>query len=70
MQSAQRIVVVCGAGVSVNHRPTPRTFGPRMGMFRKLKRVHPQAGLSNDKVLFDARLHNTPAAKDAFHSMI
>ncbi|CEH18190.1 Sirtuin 5 and related class III sirtuins (SIR2 family) [Ceraceosorus bombacis] len=67
---ARRVVVVCGAGISVSSPANIPDFRSATGLFRKLKEKHPNAGLSSGKDLFDARLFGSEATSALFYSMI
>lgn len=67
---ARRIVVICGAGVSVSSPANIPDFRSTAGLFRKLKEKHPNAGLTSGKDLFDASLFNSSSTSSLFYSMI
>ncbi|KAE8220617.1 hypothetical protein CF326_g8719, partial [Tilletia indica] len=67
---ARRIVVVCGAGISVSAPANIPDFRSSSGLFQKLKDQHPNAGLTSGKDLFDARLFNSEKTSDLFYTMI
>ncbi|KAK0530920.1 hypothetical protein OC835_003854 [Tilletia horrida] len=67
---ARRIVVICGAGISVSAPANIPDFRSSSGLFQKLKDQHPNAGLTSGKDLFDARLFNSEKTSDLFYSMI
>ncbi|KAL9937550.1 hypothetical protein V8E36_003959 [Tilletia maclaganii] len=67
---ARRIVVICGAGISVSAPANIPDFRSSSGLFQKLKDQHPNAGLTSGKDLFDARLFNSEKTSDLFYTMI
>ncbi|CAD6896930.1 unnamed protein product [Tilletia controversa] len=67
---ARRIIVVCGAGISVSAPANIPDFRSSSGLFQKLKDQHPNAGLTSGKDLFDARLFNSEKTSDLFYTMI
>lgn len=67
---ARRIVVVCGAGISVSSPANIPDFRSSTGLFRSLKEQHPDAGLTSGKDLFDARLFSSESNTALFYSMI
>lgn len=70
VQSARRIAVVCGAGISVSPPANIPDFRSSEGLFRSLKQQHPDAGLSSGKDLFDARLFTSAKTTGMFYSMV
>ncbi|KIM33175.1 hypothetical protein M408DRAFT_325981 [Serendipita vermifera MAFF 305830] len=65
---AKRIVVVSGAGVSVQ-AGIPDFRSPD-GLFQQLKREHPKEGLSSGKELFDASVFHSESTASIFYKMI
>ncbi|KAF8338838.1 DHS-like NAD/FAD-binding domain-containing protein, partial [Cantharellus anzutake] len=65
---AKRIVVVCGAGVSV--AAGIPDFRSSEGLFRTLKAGNPKELLTSGKDLFDASVFNTPQTTSLFYKMI
>ncbi|CAO1630776.1 unnamed protein product [Sympodiomycopsis kandeliae] len=70
INGSRRIVVVCGAGISVSAPADIPDFRSSTGLFKSLKDQHPNAGLSSGKDLFDARLFQSEANTALFYSMI
>ncbi|KAF5359705.1 hypothetical protein D9756_003215 [Leucocoprinus leucothites] len=65
---AKRIVVVCGAGISVQ-AGIPDFRSPE-GLFRTLKRDNPRENLASGKDLFDASVFNAEHTTSLFCQMI
>ncbi|KIJ14298.1 hypothetical protein PAXINDRAFT_135316 [Paxillus involutus ATCC 200175] len=65
---AKRLVVVCGAGISVN-AGIPDFRSPT-GLFQTLKRDNPKEALSSGKDLFDASVFNSEHTTSLFCQMI
>ncbi|KAF7773328.1 hypothetical protein Agabi119p4_5495 [Agaricus bisporus var. burnettii] len=65
---ARRIVVVCGAGISVQ-AGIPDFRSPE-GLFQTLKRDNPRENLASGKDLFDASVFNTEHTTSLFCQMI
>ncbi|PWN22171.1 DHS-like NAD/FAD-binding domain-containing protein [Microstroma glucosiphilum] len=70
VSDSRRIVVVCGAGISVSQPAGIPDFRSSTGLFKSLKEQHPEAGLTSGKDLFDARLFQSEANTALFYSMI
>ncbi|PWN36514.1 DHS-like NAD/FAD-binding domain-containing protein, partial [Meira miltonrushii] len=68
--NARRIVVICGAGISVSSPANIPDFRSAQGLFRKLKEKHPNVGLQSGKDLFDANLFKSPSTSALFYSMV
>ncbi|KAL1748424.1 DHS-like NAD/FAD-binding domain-containing protein, partial [Schizophyllum fasciatum] len=68
IMKAKRIIVVCGAGISV-HAGIPDFRSPA-GLFQTLKRDHPKENLSSGKDLFDASVFNSEQMTALFCQMI
>ncbi|KAH7913191.1 DHS-like NAD/FAD-binding domain-containing protein [Hygrophoropsis aurantiaca] len=65
---ARRLVVVCGAGISV--QAGIPDFRSPSGLFQTLKRDNPKEALTSGKDLFDASVFNTEHATSLFCQMI
>ncbi|TFK75118.1 DHS-like NAD/FAD-binding domain-containing protein [Pluteus cervinus] len=65
---ARRIVVICGAGISV--RAGIPDFRSSEGLFHSLKRDNPREALSSGKDLFDASVFNSEHTTSLFCQMI
>ncbi|KAG9315281.1 DHS-like NAD/FAD-binding domain-containing protein [Chiua virens] len=65
---ARRLVVVCGAGISV-HAGIPDFRSPT-GLFQTLKRDNPKEALTSGKDLFDASVFNSEHTTSLFCQMI
>ncbi|KAF9266476.1 DHS-like NAD/FAD-binding domain-containing protein [Marasmius fiardii PR-910] len=65
---AKRVVVVCGAGISV-HAGIPDFRSPE-GLFQTLKRDNPREALTSGKDLFDASVFNSEHTTSLFCQMI
>ncbi|KAF9063051.1 DHS-like NAD/FAD-binding domain-containing protein [Rhodocollybia butyracea] len=65
---AKRIVVICGAGISV--KAGIPDFRSSEGLFHSLKRDNPKDALSSGKDLFDASVFNTEHKTALFCQMI
>ncbi|KAJ3572562.1 hypothetical protein NP233_g3014 [Leucocoprinus birnbaumii] len=65
---AKRIVVICGAGISV--RAGIPDFRSPEGLFRTLKRDNPRENLASGKDLFDASVFNAEHTTSLFCQMI
>lgn len=68
IMKAKRIVVVCGAGISV--QAGIPDFRSPAGLFQTLKRDHPKENLSSGKDLFDASVFNSEQMTALFCQMI
>ncbi|KAI5826002.1 DHS-like NAD/FAD-binding domain-containing protein [Schizophyllum commune Tattone D] len=68
IMKAKRIIVVCGAGISVD-AGIPDFRSPA-GLFQTLKRDHPKENLSSGKDLFDASVFNSEQMTALFCQMI
>ncbi|KAK1227682.1 hypothetical protein PQX77_009307 [Marasmius sp. AFHP31] len=65
---AKRIVVICGAGISV--RAGIPDFRSPEGLFQTLKRDNPREALTSGKDLFDASVFNSEQTTSLFCQMI
>ncbi|KAF9000717.1 DHS-like NAD/FAD-binding domain-containing protein [Cyathus striatus] len=65
---AKRLVVVCGAGISV-HAGIP-DFRSAEGLFKSLKRDYPRESVSSGKDLFDASVFTSEQTTSLFCQMI
>ncbi|KAF7971000.1 hypothetical protein HWV62_22257 [Athelia sp. TMB] len=68
IMKAKRIVVVCGAGISV--RAGIPDFRSPEGLFQTLKRDNPREALTSGKDLFDASVFNSEHTTSLFCQMI
>ncbi|KAF9448324.1 DHS-like NAD/FAD-binding domain-containing protein [Macrolepiota fuliginosa MF-IS2] len=68
ISKAKRIVVICGAGISVQ-AGIPDFRSPE-GLFRTLKRDNPRENLASGKDLFDASVFNSENTTSLFCQMI
>ncbi|KAJ7116455.1 DHS-like NAD/FAD-binding domain-containing protein [Mycena epipterygia] len=65
---AKRVVIVCGAGISV-HAGIPDFRSPE-GLFQTLKRDNPKEALASGKDLFDASVFHSESTTSLFCQMI
>ncbi|CAE6533102.1 unnamed protein product [Rhizoctonia solani] len=68
MNDARRIVVLCGAGISV-HAGIPDFRSPS-GLFQSLKREHPKENITSGRDLFDATVFKSEETTALFYKMI
>ncbi|KAH7341861.1 DHS-like NAD/FAD-binding domain-containing protein [Rhizoctonia solani] len=68
MNNARRIVVLCGAGISV-HAGIPDFRSPS-GLFQSLKREHPKENITSGRDLFDATIFKSEETTALFYKMI
>ncbi|KAJ1307441.1 hypothetical protein OPQ81_001542 [Rhizoctonia solani] len=68
MNGARRIVVLCGAGISV-HAGIP-DFRTPTGLFQSLKREHPKENITSGRDLFDAAVFKSEETTALFYKMI
>ncbi|KAG9025659.1 hypothetical protein FRB95_009930 [Tulasnella sp. JGI-2019a] len=68
VSQAKRVVVVCGAGISVGAGIPD--FRSGNGLFNTLKQINAGAGLSSGKDLFHARVFESRANTSLFNTMI
>ncbi|CAE7205474.1 unnamed protein product [Rhizoctonia solani] len=68
MNDARRIVVLCGAGISV-HAGIPDFRSPS-GLFQSLKREHPKENITSGRDLFDAAVFKSEETTALFYKMI
>ncbi|KAF9466582.1 DHS-like NAD/FAD-binding domain-containing protein [Collybia nuda] len=68
IMKAKRIVVICGAGISV--RAGIPDFRSPEGLFKTLKRDNPREALASGKDLFDASVFNSEHTTSLFCQMI
>ncbi|KAH7927906.1 DHS-like NAD/FAD-binding domain-containing protein [Leucogyrophana mollusca] len=68
IMKARRLVVVCGAGISV--QAGIPDFRSPSGLFQTLKRDNPKEALTSGKDLFDASVFNSEHATSLFCQMI
>ncbi|KAF8633213.1 hypothetical protein AX15_001449 [Amanita polypyramis BW_CC] len=68
IMKAKRIVVICGAGISVQ-AGIPDFRSPE-GLFKSIKRGNPREALASGKELFDASVFNSEHSTTLFYKMI
>lgn len=68
MNQARRIVVLCGAGISV-HAGIPDFRSPS-GLFQSLKRENPKENITSGRDLFDAAVFKSEETTALFYKMI
>ncbi|KAF8666723.1 Sir2 family [Rhizoctonia solani] len=68
INDARRIVVLCGAGISV-HAGIPDFRSPN-GLFQSLKREHPRENITSGRDLFDAAIFKSEETMAMFYKMI
>ncbi|CAE6439019.1 unnamed protein product [Rhizoctonia solani] len=68
MNDARRIVILCGAGISV-HAGIPDFRSPS-GIFQSLKREHPKENITSGRDLFDASVFKSEETTALFYKMI
>ncbi|QRW03636.1 NAD-dependent histone deacetylase SIR2 [Ceratobasidium sp. AG-Ba] len=68
INDARRVVVLCGAGISV-HAGIP-DFRSSTGLFQSLKREHPKENITSGRDLFDSAVFKSEETMALFYKMI